>query len=148
MVVISVLKSWVRLFAVSLLLILTGHVSPEAQNQQRDSRIRVVVIKTRDIPFYAPAVQGLVEGLKSKGYRIRARLDLKVVGLSGKPDADKALIEQQVASKTDLMVTLGTDATRLTADQKPTMPVLFSMILDPVRLGVVKSLESPGGNFT
>jgi putative ABC transport system substrate-binding protein len=143
-----VLKRWVPLPAITLLIILAGNAPPGAQNQPSQAHIRIVVIKTRDIPFYAPAIQGLIEGLKSKGYRVRERLDLKIVALSGKPETDRALVEQQVASKPDLLVTLGTDATRLASDQKPTIPILFSMVLDPVRLGVVKSLESPGGNFT
>jgi putative ABC transport system substrate-binding protein len=109
---------------------------------------RIIIIKTRDIPFYAPAVQGLIEGLKAKGYRVRDRVDLKVVALTGRQDSDRALVEAQLAGKPDLVVTLGTDATRLTADQKPTIPVLFAMVLDPVRLGVVKSLDAPGGEFT
>ena len=142
-----VLKKLARLPLIVFLLF-TCNAPISAQRQHGDARIRIVVIKTRDIPFYAPAVQGLIEGLKSKGYRVKERLDLKIVALSGKEDADKALIEQWAASKPDLMVTLGTDATRLVAGVKPVMPVLFTMVLDPIRLGVVKSLESPGGNFT
>ncbi len=145
---ISPLKRWTRLFALTTPLITFGHSSLGAQTQSHDAQVRIVVIKTRDIPFYAPSVQGLIDGLKSKGYRVKDRLDLRVVALSGKSQADKALIEQQFASRPDLIVTFGTDATRLTADQKPTMPILFSMVLDPVSLGIVKSLESPSGNFT
>lgn len=146
--VIFNLKRWSRLLLAFLLFLSACNAASNAQNQHSDTHLRIIVIKTRDIPFYAPAVQGLIEGLKSKGYRVRERIDLKIVALSGKPEADKALIEQQAASKPDLVVTLGTDATRLASDQRLAMPVLFSMVLDPVRLGVVKSLEKPGGNFT
>jgi putative ABC transport system substrate-binding protein len=45
-------------------------------------------------------------------------------------------------------VTLGTDATRAVAAEHPTSPCLFSMILDPVSLGVASSLAAPGGEFT
>lgn len=112
------------------------------------ARFHIVVIKTRDIPFYAPVVQGFAAGLKSRGYSGKDKVDLKVVALSGKADADAGLITGLLAEKPQLIVTLGTDATRLVADQKPTMPALFSMILDPVALGVVKSMDSPDGDWS
>lgn len=139
-------KGWALLLP--LFLVLASASALGEQTHPTDPIVHIVVIKTRDIPFYAPAVHGLTEGLKSKGYRMRERLDMKVVALGGKADADKALVQQQIANKPDIIVTLGTDATRLTSDQKPTMPILFSMVLDPIRLGVVKSLENPGGKIT
>jgi putative ABC transport system substrate-binding protein len=138
---------WTHVWLILQVLFGVCGVAP-VMGQRPASQIRIVVIKTRDFPFYLPAVQGLIDGLKSKGYRIRERLDLKIIALTGKIDSDRVLIAAQVSSKPDLIVTLGTDATRLTADQKPAMPVLFGMVLDPVRLGVVGSIETPGGNFT
>ncbi|HLK60600.1 MAG TPA: ABC transporter substrate-binding protein [Chthonomonadaceae bacterium] len=119
-----------------------------AQGSSDGSRVKIVVIKTRDIPFYNPTVQGFTNGLKSRGYSGKGKLDLKVVALSGKEDADTRLVQSILADKPQLVVTMGTDATRQVAEQKPTLPVLFSMVLDPVALGVAKSLDAPGGNFT
>jgi len=130
-----------------LFLILSLTIAGYAQTPQ-PSQIRIVVIKTRDIPFYVPAVKGLIAGLKSQGYGTRERIDLRVVSLTGKSDTDTALVAAQVSSKPNLIVTLGTDATRLTADQSPSTPVLFCMVLDAVRLGIVKSNDSPGGTFS
>jgi putative ABC transport system substrate-binding protein len=143
-----VLKSRVHIWLITFLVIFGCSGMAGVQARRAAPQIRMVVIKSRDIPFYASAVQGLIEGLKSKGYRKGDQLDLKIVALSGKADGDTSLIEAQVASKPDLIVTLGTDATRLTAAQKPAMPVLFCMVLDPVSMGVTKSLENPGSNFT
>jgi putative ABC transport system substrate-binding protein len=143
-----VLKSRAQIWLMSFLMICAGSGIAGGQAEPAAAKKRIVVIKTRDIPFYVPAVQGLIDGLKSKGYRVRERLDLKVIALTGKTDSDSTLIGAQLASKPDLIVTLGTDATRLTAAQKPGMPVLFCMVLDPVSLGVATSIDSPGGNFT
>ena len=139
---------WLHISLIAFSILTSSAAFMNADERSAQTRFRILIIKTRDIPFYAPAVQGLIDGLKSRGYRSRERVDLKTIALTGKQDADRALVEAQLAAKPDLVVTLGTDATRLTADQKPGMPVLFAMVLDPVRLGVVKSLESPGATFT
>ena len=111
-------------------------------------RKRLLVIKTRDIPFYSAAYDGFLHGLKQRGYRSGDKLEIKVVSLNGSPEADGKLVRLQIEKRPDLIVTLGTDATRLVAEQKTNIPVLFSMVLDPVSLGVVKSLDAPGGVFT
>ena len=144
-----VLKRWIGpILAAAILLVLPSTNVGLAQAASRESRIRLVIIKTRDIPFYAPSVKGLLDGLKSKGFGAREKIDIKIFALTGRVDTDTSLVEAQVSAKPDLIVTLGTDATRLTADRKPVTPVLFAMVLDPVSLGVVQSLDSPGGMFS
>ena len=110
-------------------------------------RQRITIIKTRDVPFYAAAQQGFVNGLKQRGYR-GDRIEIKIVSLSGNAKSDLALTQEQIRKRPNLLVTLGTDATRLVVEQKTDIPTLFSVVLDPVNLGAAKSLEEPGGSFT
>jgi putative ABC transport system substrate-binding protein len=117
----------------------------QADNSPRQ---RIVVVKTRDMAFYNPTVDAFTRGLKSRGYDTDKGIKIVVVALSGKADQDTALVRDQLANKPQLVVTLGTDATLLLSKANSTVPVLFSMVLDPVSLGVVKSLDSPGGNFS
>ena len=133
---------------VILLFILTNDQVTLSQASGHAGKQRVVVIKTRDIPFYNPTVLGFTNGLKSRGYRTGEKIDLIIVALTGNAEDDHALISEQLGKKPALIITMGTDATRLVAAQKPTIPILFSMILDPVSLGLVKSLEIPGGSFS
>jgi putative ABC transport system substrate-binding protein len=115
---------------------------------QTGARARVVVFKTRDNAFYTPAADAFKAGLKARGYDAKDRVDLSVVALGGKGEDDARLVRDQLRKNPRLVVTLGTDATRLVAGEKPAMPVLFGMILDPVGLGLVRSHEAPGGAFT
>lgn len=110
--------------------------------------MRVLVVKTRDNAFYNPAAQGFANGLKTRGYRSGERVEIKTIALKGQPDADTKLLREQMSKVPHLILTFGTDATRLVSEQKPACPVLFSMVLDPVSLGVAKSLDAPGGSFT
>ena len=107
---------------------------------------RILIVKSRDIAFYAAAAQGFANGLKSRGYGDTT--DIAVIALSGDKNQDVQTVKAQMQKNNGLIYTLGTDATRVIADAHPTCPCVFSMILDPVSLGVAKSMTQPGGGFT
>ena len=125
--------------------LLAGRAS--AQRPAAPNRLRVTIIKTRDVPFYTVAQQGFVNGLKQRGYR-GDKIEIKIVSLSGNAKSDLTLTQEQIRKRPNLLVTLGTDATRLVVEQKPDIPTLFSVVLDPVSLGAAKSLDEPGSVFT
>lgn len=117
----------------------------QASNAARTS---ILAVKTRDIPFYQPTLQAFLHGLDARGYSTTKDVQVTVIALSGDPDKDRRMIHDQMRKNYRLIFMLGTDATTLVADQNPTIPVLFSMLLDPVSLGIVKSYASPGGEIT
>ncbi len=119
-----------------------------ADSDAKESRQRVVIVKSRDNAFYAPTAQGFINGLKSRGYRSGERIEIHTIALTGKPEADMHLLQDENQKHPALFLSLGTDATRLLAALKPSVPVFFSLVLNPVTLGVVHSMEAPGGNFT
>jgi putative ABC transport system substrate-binding protein len=108
---------------------------------------RVLLVETRDNPFYNQAMDGFRQGLKSRGFD-ESRVDLVTIVLTGDPRSDAKKISDQMQRKNQLIVTIGTDATSAIMDAHVDAPVIFSMVLDPVALGAVKSLSSPEGNFT
>src|SRR5262249_2961368 len=65
---------------------------------------------------------------------------------------DAALAERQaaelVALKPDLLVAGGNAAVEKVRQYATTIPVVFALVSDPVGMGYVKSLASPGGNIT
>jgi putative tryptophan/tyrosine transport system substrate-binding protein len=109
--------------------------------------VRILVIKSRDITFYDLTLQGFIAGLKSRGYDGPSTV-MKIIALTGDAGKDQQTVKQQLSSTNSLIFTLGTDATLVVANAHTTTPCMFSMILDPVSLGVAKSLAVPGGSFT
>ena len=129
----------------ALFLLLLGHGTAGYGDQPRK---HILVIKSRDNAFYSLTLQGFVDGLKTRGLGTKDATQLDVISLTGEPDKDQQSVREHLQKSSDLIFTLGTDATRVLSEARPKSPVLFSMILDPVGLGVVKSLAQPGGNFT
>jgi putative ABC transport system substrate-binding protein len=53
-----------------------------------------------------------------------------------------------VAKNPDVIVALGSRALRALKDETQTIPIVFTLVADPVAQGLVKSLARPDGNFT
>jgi putative ABC transport system substrate-binding protein len=66
----------------------------------------------------------------------------------GKNDALPVLAEELVRLKPDVIVSVGTPATRAARKATDTIPIVFSRIADPIALGLVATLARPGGNLT
>jgi putative ABC transport system substrate-binding protein len=66
----------------------------------------------------------------------------------GNPSNIAQLAHDVVASRPDIILTPGDEAIRALANATTTIPIVFATSVDPVRLGVAKSLQHPGGNVT
>jgi putative ABC transport system substrate-binding protein len=119
-----------------------------ADGDSTATKQRILVIKSRDIPFYNAALDGFISGLKARGYYNTNTVDLKIIALTGDTEKDSDAIKAQLSKSNSLIFTLGTDATAAVQKDHPAAPCLFTMLVDPVSLGVAKSLSQPGENFT
>jgi putative ABC transport system substrate-binding protein len=90
---------------------------------------------------------GLRQGLIDRGYAIGRNLLLEERYAEGQPERIPALIADLLASKVDVLVTVGTPITRAAQHATTTVPIVF-MSGDPVGAGLVTSLSHPGGNLT
>ena len=58
------------------------------------------------------------------------------------------LATELVQSAPDVIVTFGGPASQAAARATSTIPIVFSIVTDPVALGLVASLDKPGRNVT
>ena len=88
------------------------------------------------------------QGLRELGY-VEGKSIVVVTRNSISSDEElPALAAELVNSKVDVIVTVGTPATRATLAATKTIPVVFAAVGDPQGAGLVESLARPGGNAT
>ncbi len=82
---------------------------------------------------------GLIEG---------ANVFVEVRFGDNSPEKYKALVDEVVATKPDVLVTPGITSTKAAMRATSTIPIIFTGAGDPLATGLVKSLARPGGNAT
>jgi putative ABC transport system substrate-binding protein len=91
------------------------------------------------------ALQHSLEGL---GWVEGRNLRLDVRWSDGDGGRAAALARELVASRPDLIVVGTTPATIALQRETTTIPIVFTVVADPVGSGLVKTLSHPGGNIT
>src|SRR5262252_7712578 len=67
---------------------------------------------------------------------------------NNRPELLRALAEELVRLKVELIVTSGTAAALAAKNATTSIPIVFGVVSDPVGVGLVASLARPGGNVT
>ena len=88
------------------------------------------------------------QGLRELGYVEGQSIILEPQWAEGKYDRYPALAADLVRLKVDVIVTPGGAATQAAQQATRTIPIVMSLVLDPVASGLVQSLAHPGGNVT
>ena len=95
-----------------------------------------------------PAVNGLKAGLLEAGLQEGRDVTFDVTLTDGSPEQMRAAAGTLVASGVDVIFTSGEAATLAAKTATQTIPIVFTLVGDPVAAGVVTSLAQPQGNLT
>jgi putative ABC transport system substrate-binding protein len=128
----------------AILLWLPAHAA-EAQQAPRPFRIGVL-----NAAWAAshPTVEGLKAGLKELGVEDGRDVTFDIRFTEGKLDAMPAAAAALVQSGVDLIFTSQEAATQAARDATKSVPIVFTLVGDPVAAGIVVRLAQPGGNVT
>ena len=91
---------------------------------------------------------GLRRGLNRTGYVEGRNLTIEYRWGGNQPDRLAALVAELIQMRVAVIVTPGLLSTLAAKAATTTIPILFGVGADPVRHGLVASLNRPGGNLT
>ena len=128
----------------AILLCLPVHAA-EAQQAARSFRIGVL---NGAWAASHPTVEGLKAGLKELGVEDGRDVTFDIRFTEGKLDAMPAAAAALVQSGVDLIFTSQEAATQAARDATKSVPIVFTLVGDPVAAGIVAKLAQPGGNVT
>jgi putative tryptophan/tyrosine transport system substrate-binding protein len=116
----------------------------EAQQPKKVYRIGYLVFA----PFPVDRTEAFRQGLRELGYVEGKNIVIEWRSADGKWERGRALAEELVRLKVDVIVTAGGGATRSAEERTSTIPIVMAQSDDPVGGGFVASLARPGGNIT
>jgi ABC-type uncharacterized transport system substrate-binding protein len=117
-----------------------------ARGQQRPALPVVGILSGSPSGTYAPP--DFREGLSQSGYVEGRNVALEYHWADGQNDRLPSLAADFVRRQVNVIVTSGIAATLAAKAATSTIPIVFTTGVNPVQLGLVASLNRPGGNLT
>ncbi len=97
---------------------------------------------------FSDYLRALRQGLKESGYVEGDNLAIEYRWAENEPERLPVLAADLVRRQVKVIVTTGAPASMTAGKATTTIPTVFVVPEDPVRLGLVTSLSRPGGNMT
>ncbi len=119
-----------------------------ADAQQAGKVYRVGYLSTNFPSVETFRVDGFRQALRDLGYVEGKNIVIEYRFAEGRHDRLPDLAAELVRLEIDVMVTGGTPGTRAARQATRTIPLVMTLVGDPVAAGLVDSLARPGGNIT
>ncbi len=108
---------------------------------------RIGILVSFEQTRYDESLKGIMDQLERDGYK-KPAVTFIIENAQGSHVRAAEQVSKLAAAKLDLIVTLGTLATTAVTREIKDVPVVFSMVYDPVEAGITRNWKSSGNNST
>ncbi|RPH68247.1 MAG: hypothetical protein EHM83_00010 [Burkholderiales bacterium] len=123
-------------------------LAPLEAPAQQAAGPRMIGVLTEALAATHPTVEGLKSGLRELGLEEGRDVAFDIRFSQGDADALRKGAEAFASSGVDLIFTINDAATRSAQAVTKTIPIVFTLVRDPVAAKFVDTLAEPGGNLT
>jgi len=126
----------------------TWPLTAHAQQRERMRRIGVLLPASANDSEYPTLVNAFVGELQQLGWTDGRNIRIDVRWAGGGADTNRRYAEELVALAPDVIMAAGNTSTGPMLQATRTIPIVFTIVPDPVGAGLVDSLGRPSGNAT
>jgi putative ABC transport system substrate-binding protein len=132
------------------LLVLGGMAMTRVSNAQQVRKIPKIGVlwHAANAEEEGPYFRALLQGFKDIGYVERRNIIFEHRFPNEAPERFKSMAAELVALNVDVLISVGTTGAPYAKNATTTIPVVFTLVADPVGSKLVDSLPRPGGNVT
>jgi ABC-type uncharacterized transport system substrate-binding protein len=119
-----------------------------AQQSERVRRVGLLMPFPRDHPVAQARLAAFLDGLRHSGWTDgqNVRIDIRWAG--GNPNDIRRQAGELAEAVPDIIMAFNSSAVAAARQATRTIPIIFTLVADPVGAGYVDSLAKPGGNVT
>ena len=122
-------------------------LSAEAQQAERMRRVGVLMPMGADSPVGQARLAAFLQGLQQFGWEVGRSLQIDLRWAAGEVERNRQYATELVALAPDVILAAAAGVPALKQATR-TLPIVFTIVPDPVGLGFVDSLARPRGNIT
>ncbi len=137
-----------RLIGLVVVLALSLTPAPLVAEAQLGKVPRIGILWAYSPPVVSPFAEAFRQGLRGLGYVEGQNIVLEERWAEGRFDRLPSLAAELVRLNVDIIVTASTPAVQAAQQATRTIPIVMTLVADPVESGIVGSLARPGGNVT
>jgi putative tryptophan/tyrosine transport system substrate-binding protein len=127
----------------------TAATWPLAARAQQPAMPAIGFLNIASLESVREYLAGFHSGLSDTGYVEGRNVEIEYLWAHGQNDQLPALVDELVRHQVSVIVVLASTNGALAAKAATqTIPIVFAQAADPVRIGLVSSLNRPGGNVT
>jgi putative ABC transport system substrate-binding protein len=120
----------------------------EPKPKEEEKVYKIGITQIVEHPALDAARAGFLAALKDGGFEEGKNLEVDVQFAQGDMNNNITIAQKFVSDKVDLISAIATPSAQAAVKASKDIPIIFSMISDPVGAKLVESLEKPGGMAT